>query len=121
MRAFAGGHAPRGGFRRTVMYAVVTTGGKQYRVAQGDTVRVERLAAAEGEQVELSDVLLIVDGDDVRIGTPRVEGGRVDARVRAHGRNDKIEVVKFKRRKHHQKRSGHRQGYTELEITGIHA
>jgi len=102
------------------MYAVIKTGGKQYRVSQGDTVRVERLDAAEGDQVELSDVLLIADGDDVKVGTPRVEGGKVEAKVRAHGRHDKIEVVKFRRRKHHQKRTGHRQGYTELEITGIH-
>ncbi|HKJ95638.1 MAG TPA: 50S ribosomal protein L21 [Gammaproteobacteria bacterium] len=102
------------------MYAVIKTGGKQYRVAQGDKLRVERLDAAEGEQVELSEVLLIADGDDVKVGTPRIEGGKVEATVRAHGRHDKIEVVKFRRRKHHQKRTGHRQGYTELEITGIH-
>lgn len=103
------------------MYAVIRTGGKQYRVAQGDKVRVERLDAAEGDKVTLDDVLLVADGDDVRVGSPTVEGGRVEATVRAHGRHPKIEVVKFRRRKHHQKRSGHRQGYTELEITGISA
>lgn len=101
------------------MYAVIKTGGKQYRVEQGDTLRVERLTAAEGEQVELDDVLLIADGNDVKVGTPRVEGGKVAARVRGHGRGDKIEVVKFRRRKHHRKRTGHRQDFTELEITGI--
>ena len=103
------------------MYAVIRTGGKQYRVAEGDTVRVERLEAAEGDTVELGSVLLVADGDDVRVGAPLVEGGKVEARVRAHGRDDKIEVIKFRRRKHHQKRHGHRQGYTELEITGIKA
>lgn len=101
------------------MYAVIKTGGKQYRVEQGDTLRVERLTAAEGEQVEIDEVLLIADGDDIKVGTPRVEGGKVEARVRSHGRGDKIDVIKFRRRKHHQKRTGHRQDFTELEITGI--
>lgn len=101
------------------MYAVMKTGGKQYRVAQGDTVRVERLDAAEGDTIELDSVLMIADGDDVKVGTPLIEGGRVEARVRKHVRGDRIEVVKFRRRKHHQKRSGHRQHYTEIEITGI--
>lgn len=103
------------------MYAVIRTGGKQYRVAEGDTVRVERLDAAEGDTVELDSVLLVADGDDIRVGAPLLEGGKVKARVRAHGRDDKIEIIKFRRRKHHQKRIGHRQGYTELEITGIKA
>jgi large subunit ribosomal protein L21 len=101
------------------MYAVIVTGGKQYRVSQGDTVRVEKLAAAEGESIELGDVLMVVDGDDIRIGSPLVDGGKVTAEVRAHGRGDKVEIVKFRRRKHHMKRQGHRQAYTELEITGI--
>ena len=101
------------------MYAVIKTGGKQYRVEQGDTLRVERLTAAEGEQVEIDDVLLIADGDDIKVGTPKVEGSKVEARVRSHGRGDKIDVIKFRRRKHHQKRTGHRQDFTELEITGI--
>lgn len=102
------------------MYAVIRTGGKQYRVAPGQVVRVERLQAAEGEQVDIDDVLMIADGDDVRVGTPRLEGGRVEAKVRSHGRGRKIEIIKFRRRKHHQKQMGHRQSYTELEITGIH-
>lgn len=103
------------------MYAVIRTGGKQYRVAEGDTVRVERLDAAEGDTVELGSVLLVADGDDIRVGEPLIEGGKVQARVRAHGRGDKIDIIKFRRRKHHQKRIGHRQAYTELEITGIKA
>ncbi len=101
------------------MYAVIKTGGKQYRVAPGQVLRVERIDAAEGDAVELDDVLLVADGDDVRVGTPRVEGGKVEAKVRSHGRRRKIEIMKFKRRKHHQKQMGHRQHYTELEITGI--
>ena len=101
------------------MHAVIQTGGKQYRVAQGDKLRVERLDAAEGEQVDLSEVLLVSDGDDVKVGTPRVDGASVQARVVEHGRGKKIEIMKFRRRKHHQKRTGHRQNYTELEITGI--
>lgn len=101
------------------MYAVIKTGGKQYRVEQGDTLRIERLSGAVGDQIEIDDVLMIGDGDDVKVGTPRVEGGKVEARVRSHGRGKKIEVVKFRRRKHHQKRNGHRQDFTEIEITGI--
>lgn len=103
------------------MYAVIRTGGKQYRVAEGDTLRVERLDAAEGDKIALESVLMVADGDDIKVGDPLVKGGKVEARVRAHGRGDKIEIIKFRRRKHHQKRSGHRQNYTELEITGIKA
>ena len=103
------------------MHAVIQTGGKQYRVAQGDKLRVERLQAAEGEQLDLPEVLLVSDGDDIKVGTPRVDGASVQAKVLGHGRGKKIEVIKFRRRKHHQKRTGHRQDYTELEITGISA
>ena len=101
------------------MYAVIVTGGKQYRVSQGDKVRVEKLDAAEGDSVELDKVLMVVDGDDIRIGAPVLDGGKVTAEVKAHGRGDKVEIVKFRRRKHHMKRQGHRQAFTELEITGI--
>ena len=101
------------------MYAVIKSGGKQYKVAPGDVLRVERLGAAEGEALDLEAVLMIADGDSVKVGTPYVEGGKVSAVVKSHGRGPKIEVVKFKRRKHHRKRLGHRQDYTELEITGI--
>lgn len=101
------------------MYAVIKTGGKQYRVAQGDTLKVEKLDAGEGDAVEFDQVLMVGEGEDVRIGTPYVEGSRVTATVKAHGRGDKIEVIKFRRRKHHMKRMGHRQDYTELEITAI--
>jgi large subunit ribosomal protein L21 len=103
------------------MYAVIVTGGKQYRVSQGDKLRVEKLDAAEGESVDLDQVLMVVDGDDVKIGTPVLDGGKVTADVKAHGRGDKVDIIKFRRRKHHMKRQGHRQAYTELEITGISA
>lgn len=103
------------------MYAVIITGGKQYRVSQGDKVRVEKLDVAEGDSVELDKVLMVVDGDNIKIGAPVLEGGKVTAEVKAHGRGDKVEIIKFRRRKHHMKRQGHRQAYTELEITGISA
>ena len=103
------------------MYAVIVTGGKQYRVVQGDKVRVEKLDVAEGGSIELDKVLMVADGDDIKIGAPFVDGGKVTAKVNAHGRGDKVEIIKFKRRKHHMKRQGHRQAFTELEITGISA
>ena len=101
------------------MYAVIATGGKQYRVSQGDILRVEKLDAEADGAIEFDDVRMIGEGDEVRIGTPRIEGGKVTATIRAHGRGKKIEIIKFRRRKHHQKRAGHRQHYTEIEITGI--
>ena len=103
------------------MYAVIVTGGKQYRVSQGDKLRVEKLDAAEGESVDLDQVLMVVDGEDIKIGTPLLDGGKVTAEVKTHGRDDKVDIIKFRRRKHHMKRQGHRQAYTELEITGISA
>ena len=101
------------------MYAVVRTGGKQYRVAKGDLCRVEKLDAEEGDSVEIDKVLMIADGDNINIGTPFVAGGKVTATVKAHGRAEKVEIMKFRRRKHHQKKTGHRQYYTDIEITGI--
>jgi len=103
------------------MYAVIMTGGKQYRVSQGDKLRVEKLDVAEGDSVEIDQVLMVVDGDDIKIGAPLLDGGKVTAEVKAHGRGAKVEIIKFRRRKHHMKRQGHRQAYTELEITGISA
>ena len=103
------------------MYAVVSTGGKQYRVSEGDLCRVEKLDADEGASVEIDKVLMIADGDNIHIGTPYVDGGKVTATVKAHGRAKKVEIMKFRRRKHHQKRTGHRQHYTEIEIPGIKA
>ncbi len=103
------------------MYAVIQTGGKQYRVSEGTTVRVEKIDADEGASVELDKVLMVGEGDDVKIGTPYVDGGKVTATVEAQGKAKKVHILKFKRRKHHLKRQGHRQRYTELKITGISA
>jgi large subunit ribosomal protein L21 len=101
------------------MYAVIQTGGKQYRVSEGLKLKVEKLDAAEGDSIELDKVLMVANGDDVKIGTPYLDGGKVTAKVTSHGRGKKVKIIKFKRRKHHMKRQGHRQSYTELEITGI--
>lgn len=101
------------------MYAVIQTGGKQYRVSEGFKLKVEKLDAAEGDSIELDKVLMVANGDDVKVGTPYVDGGKVTATVTAHGRGKKVKIIKFKRRKHHMKRQGHRQAYTELEITNI--
>ena len=103
------------------MYAVIKTGGKQYRVAEGSRLKVEKIDADEGADVELDQVLLVADGDDVKVGTPFVEGGRVTARITGHGRARKVQIIKFRRRKHHLKHQGHRQAFTELEVTGISA
>ena len=101
------------------MYAVIQSGGKQYRVAEGDTIKVEMLTADEGASVEIDKVLMIGNGDDIKIGAPYVDGGKVTATVKSHGRGKKVKIIKFKRRKHHLKRQGHRQWYTELQVTGI--
>lgn len=108
-------------FGEMSMYAVLLTGGKQYRVAEGDKLRVEKLAAEQGATVEFDKVLMIAEGDDVKVGTPYLAGGKVTATVKAQGRAKKVRIVKFKRRKHHLKRQGHRQWYTEVEVTGISA
>ncbi len=101
------------------MYAVIKTGGKQYRVSEGDTLRVEKLDTSAGETIEFDQVLAVGEGADLKVGTPFVAGGKVTATVREQGRGKKVEIIKFRRRKHHMKRMGHRQSYTELEITGI--
>ncbi len=103
------------------MYAVFKTGGKQYRASQGDVITVEKIDAEKGATVELDQVLMVGEGEDVKVGTPFLDGGKVSATVVDHGRHDKITVLKFKRRKNHQKQIGHRQYFTQLEITGIEA
>lgn len=103
------------------MYAVIQTGGKQYRVSEGSTLKVEKINADEGASVELDRVLMVADGDDVRVGAPFLPGGKVTAMVKAHGRAAKVHIIKFRRRKHHMKRQGHRQWYTEIQVTGISA
>ncbi len=101
------------------MFAVIKTGGKQYRVSQGDKLRVETLDADEGASVNLDQVLMVGEGDKVTVGAPLVSGASVSAKVLTHGRGKKIDIVKFRRRKHYRRQMGHRQNYTELEITGI--
>jgi len=103
------------------MYAVIVTGGKQYRVMQGETLRVELLAAEVGSSINFDQVLLVGAGEGIKVGTPTIAGATVAATVKAHGRADKIRIVKFRRRKHFRKETGHRQHYTEVEITGINA
>ena len=101
------------------MYAVIETGGKQYRVSQGQRIRVEKLNADEGASVDIEKVLLVANGEDIKIGSPYVAGGKVTATIKGHGRGEKIRIIKFRRRKHSAKTQGHRQDYTEIEITGI--
>ena len=103
------------------MHAVFITGGKQYRVKSGDSLKVERLVADEGADIEFDQVLFTSDGENTKIGTPYVEGSRVKATVVGHGRAKKIRIINFKRRKHHMKRKGHRQYYTKIKITDINA
>lgn len=103
------------------MYAVIKTGGKQYRVAEGDVILVEKLDAETGSSVELDDVLMVGNADDTQIGTPFVAGSKVTATVKDQVRGKKVEIIKFRRRKHHQKRTGHRQYHTVLEINSISA
>jgi large subunit ribosomal protein L21 len=103
------------------MYAVFATGGKQYRAITGDILKIEKLDAEKGATVKLDQVLMVGEGEDVKVGTPYLKGGTVTATVVEHGRGDKIRIIKFKRRKHHMKKMGHRQDFTRIEITGIAA
>ena len=103
------------------MYAVFKTGGKQYRAATGDVIKVEKIEAEKGATVELDQVLMVGEGEDVKVGAPYLDGGKVTAKIVDHGRREKIKVIKFKRRKNYRKQMGHRQYFTQLEITGINA
>jgi large subunit ribosomal protein L21 len=101
------------------MYAVLKTGGKQYRVAAGDKLKVEEIAGEVGSEVVLGEVLLVANGEDVTMGTPLVAGASVTAKIVGHGRGEKVRIYKMRRRKHYRKTQGHRQNYTEIEILGI--
>jgi large subunit ribosomal protein L21 len=103
------------------MYAVFESGGKQHRVAQGQTIRLEKLEMETGATITFDKVLMIAKDGSVNVGAPFVAGGNVTAEVIAHGRGDKVKIIKFRRRKHHQKATGHRQWFTEVKITGINA
>lgn len=103
------------------MHAVIKTGGKQYRVSEGDILRVEKLDADAGSSLEINEVLLLSDGETVKVGSPFVEGSKVTAEVTEHGRGKKIEIIKFRRRQKYRRKQGHRQDYTELKITAVSA
>ena len=103
------------------MYAVVKTGGKQYRVAAGEKIKVEQIPADVGAEITLDQVLMVGEGESVKIGTPLIAGAKVTAKVIAHGRHAKVNIFKMRRRKHYQKHQGHRQNYTEIEIAAIAA
>jgi len=103
------------------MYAVFKTGGKQYRATTGDILKIEKIEAEKGATVELDQVLMVGEGEDVKIGAPYLDGGKVTATVVDHGRHKKIKIIKFKRRKNYRKQMGHRQYFTQIEITGIDA
>ena len=101
------------------MYAVIKTGGKQYRVASGDKIKVEQITADVGQEITIDQVLALGSGSDLKIGVPLVSGATVKATVVAHGKHDKVRIFKMRRRKHYQKHQGHRQQYTELQIGAI--
>ena len=103
------------------MYAVIVSGGKQHRVEEGETLKLEKLNTEVGGSIDFDRVLLVVNGEDVKIGEPVVAGAKVSAEIVSHGRGKKVRIIKFKRRKHHMKQAGHRQWYTEVKITGISA
>jgi len=101
------------------MYAVIESGGKQHRVVEGEILKLEKLEVPTGETIEFDRVLLVGEGESIKVGQPLVDGARVTAEVVDHGRHRKIRVIKFRRRKHHMKQAGHRQWYTQVKITGI--
>ncbi len=103
------------------MYAVIKAGGKQYRVASGEKLKIETVVAEVGSEIVLDQVLMVADGDKVTLGTPTLSGASVKAKVLSHGRADKVHIFKMRRRKHYRKSQGHRQNYTEIEILGIAA
>jgi large subunit ribosomal protein L21 len=105
----------------SIMYAVIKTGGKQYRVAAGEKIKIEQIPAAVGTEITLDQVLMVGEGESIKVGTPLVSGATVTAKVIAQGRHKKVTIFKMRRRKHYQKDQGHRQNFTELEISGIAA
>jgi large subunit ribosomal protein L21 len=103
------------------MYAVIKTGGKQYRVTSGEKLKVEQITADVGSEIVLEEVLMVADGDNITLGSPLLNGASVKAKIVSHGRGDKVRIFKMRRRKHYRKSQGHRQNYTEIEILGIAA
>jgi large subunit ribosomal protein L21 len=117
----AGKAAVRGCIERADMYAVIKTGGKQYKVAAGEKIKIEQIAADVGQEITIDQVLAVGNGADLKVGTPLVTGASVVATVVAHGRHDKVRIFKMRRRKHYQKRQGHRQNFTEIQIGAVNA
>ena len=103
------------------MYAVIKTGGKQYKVVAGEKIKIEQIAADVGQEITIDQILAVGNGADLKVGTPLVAGASVVATVVAHGRHDKVRIFKMRRRKHYQKRQGHRQNYTEIQIGAVNA
>ena len=103
------------------MYAVIKTGGKQHKVAEGEILKVEKLKASEGEPIDITDVLLIEKDGEVTLGSPFIEGAKVTAKILRHGKEDKVTIIKMKRRKDYRKKQGHRQNYSEIQIEQISA
>lgn len=101
------------------MYAVIKTGGKQYKVVAGERLKIETLTAEVGATVSFDEVLMIGEGEQITVGAPLISGGKVNAEILAHGRGDKIRIIKHRRRKHYHKEQGHRQNFTEVKITEI--
>ena len=101
------------------MYAVIKTGGKQHKVAEGEILKVEKLKASEGDPIDITDVLLIEKDGEVTLGSPFIEGAKVTAKILRHGKEDKVTIIKMKRRKDYRKKQGHRQNYTEIQIEQI--
>lgn len=101
------------------MFAVIHTGGKQYRVSEGTVLRIEKIAIDAGQSVDFDRVMLVGDGDTVKVGKPFLGGTKVTATVQSHGQADKVQITKFRRRKHYLRQKGHRQQYTEIKVTGI--
>jgi len=120
-RAVAGFRGAKVDFERSDMYAVIKTGGKQYKVAAGEKIKVEQIAADVGQEITIGEVLAIGAGADLKVGTPLVTGATVVATVVAQGKHDKVRIFKMRRRKHYQKRQGHRQTFTELQISAVNA
>jgi large subunit ribosomal protein L21 len=101
------------------MNAVIVSGGKQYQLAKGQVIKLESLSEEVGQKIHFDQVLMVADGDDIQLGAPFIAGAKVTAEVLDHGRHPKINIIKFRRRKHHMKRMGHRQNYTEVKVTDI--
>jgi len=103
------------------MYAVIEAGGKQHRVVEGETLSIEKIEVPTGEKIDFDKVLMVANGDTISVGAPYVSGSKVTAEVVAHGRGEKVSIIKFRRRKHYRRQAGHRQWFTEIKITSIKA